>query len=55
MATLQGKMALVTGALRGIGRATAMALADAGARVLVYYRRAAAQPQFHGDCLSISI
>ncbi len=45
MATLQGKTALVTGASRGIGRATALALADAGARVLVYYRRAAASSQ----------
>jgi 3-oxoacyl-[acyl-carrier protein] reductase len=43
MATLQGKTALVTGASRGIGRATALALADAGARVLVHYRRAAAE------------
>jgi 3-oxoacyl-[acyl-carrier protein] reductase len=40
MATLQGKTALVTGASRGIGRATALAIADAGARVLVHYRRA---------------
>jgi 3-oxoacyl-[acyl-carrier protein] reductase len=31
----------VTGASRGIGRATALALADAGARVLVHYRSAA--------------
>jgi 3-oxoacyl-[acyl-carrier protein] reductase len=43
MATLQGKTALVTGASRGIGRATALALADAGARVLVHYRRAVAE------------
>ena len=41
MATLQGKTALVTGASRGIGRATASALADAGARVLVHYGRSA--------------
>lgn len=39
--TLQGKTALVTGASRGIGRATASALADAGARVLVHYGRSA--------------
>jgi NAD(P)-dependent dehydrogenase (short-subunit alcohol dehydrogenase family) len=34
---LSNKTALVTGASRGIGRATAIALADAGARVLVHY------------------
>jgi len=39
MATLRGKTALVTGASRGIGRATASALADAGAQVLVHYGR----------------
>jgi 3-oxoacyl-[acyl-carrier protein] reductase len=41
MATLRGKTALVTGASRGIGRATASALADAGAQVLVHYGRSA--------------
>jgi 3-oxoacyl-[acyl-carrier protein] reductase len=41
MTPLQGKTALVTGASRGIGRATASALADAGARVLVHYGRSA--------------
>jgi 3-oxoacyl-[acyl-carrier protein] reductase len=41
MAVLQGKTALVTGASRGIGRATAAALAEAGARVLVHYGRSA--------------
>ena len=37
--TLQNKTALVTGASRGIGRATAAALARAGAHVLVHYGR----------------
>jgi NAD(P)-dependent dehydrogenase (short-subunit alcohol dehydrogenase family) len=41
MATLQGKTALVTGASRGIGRATASALANAGAHVFVHYGRSA--------------
>jgi 3-oxoacyl-[acyl-carrier protein] reductase len=41
MATLQGKTALVTGASRGIGRATASALSNAGAHVLVHYGRSA--------------
>ena len=41
MTALQGKTALVTGASRGIGRATASALADAGAHVLVHYGRSA--------------
>jgi NAD(P)-dependent dehydrogenase (short-subunit alcohol dehydrogenase family) len=39
MPTLQYKTALVTGASRGIGRATASALASAGAHVLVHYGR----------------
>jgi 3-oxoacyl-[acyl-carrier protein] reductase len=37
MITLSGKTALVTGASRGIGRASALALAAAGAQVLVHY------------------
>ncbi len=45
MATLQNKTALVTGASRGIGRATASALADAGAHVLVHYGRSAKEAE----------
>jgi len=37
MNTLNGKTALVTGASRGIGRATALALAQGGAQVLVHF------------------
>jgi 3-oxoacyl-[acyl-carrier protein] reductase len=41
MLELENKTALVTGASRGIGRATALALARAGAHVLVHYGRSA--------------
>jgi NAD(P)-dependent dehydrogenase (short-subunit alcohol dehydrogenase family) len=39
MTGLTDKTALVTGASRGMGRATALALAAAGARVIVHYGR----------------
>jgi 3-oxoacyl-[acyl-carrier protein] reductase len=45
MTTLQNKTALVTGASRGIGRATAAALAEAGAHVLVHYGRSAKEAE----------
>jgi 3-oxoacyl-[acyl-carrier protein] reductase len=38
--SLSGKTALVTGASRGIGRASALALGHVGAQVLVHYARA---------------
>jgi NAD(P)-dependent dehydrogenase (short-subunit alcohol dehydrogenase family) len=45
MAGLQDKTALVTGASRGIGRAIAAALAEAGAQVLVHYGRSAEEAE----------
>jgi 3-oxoacyl-[acyl-carrier protein] reductase len=43
--TLQNKTALVTGASKGIGRATALALAKAGAHVVVHYGRSAQEAE----------
>jgi 3-oxoacyl-[acyl-carrier protein] reductase len=45
MPTLTGKTALVTGASRGMGRASALALAAAGAQVLVHYGRGAKEAE----------
>ncbi len=45
MFNLSGKTALVTGASRGIGRASALALAETGAQVLVHYGRGAVEAE----------
>lgn len=45
MNTLAGKTAIVTGASRGSGRAAALALAKAGAQVIVHYRHSANEAQ----------
>jgi len=42
---LEGQIALVTGASRGLGRAIAIALAEAGADVAINYRNAAKQAE----------
>jgi 3-oxoacyl-[acyl-carrier protein] reductase len=39
MSILEGQIALVTGGSRGIGRAVALQLADAGAQVILHYHR----------------
>jgi NAD(P)-dependent dehydrogenase (short-subunit alcohol dehydrogenase family) len=65
MTTLQNKTAFVTGASRGICRATAAALAEAGAHVLVHYGRSAQEAESlvaeiqtkggHADAISVDL
>lgn len=46
---LQGKLALVTGAARRVGRVVAMALAQRGARLAIHYNRSRAEAQRLAD------
>lgn len=53
---LRGKTAIVTGASRGIGRATALRLAEAGANVVVnYYQYEAAALAVVSECLTFGV
>ena len=46
---LEGKVAVVTGATSGIGRATALRFAEAGARVAIVGRNAQALKEVAGE------
>lgn len=51
MGSLDKKVALVTGGSRGIGKAIALALAEAGAHVMISYRNSAADAQTVVDAI----
>ncbi len=48
---LDGKVALITGASRGIGRETALRMAEAGARVVVNYNRSEREAEEVSDAI----
>ena len=52
MKRFQGKVALITGASRGIGRGIALCLADVGADVVVNYRSHAEEAQQVADAIT---
>jgi 3-oxoacyl-[acyl-carrier protein] reductase len=54
MTHTETKTALVTGASRGIGRATALALANAGVRVIIHYGRSASEANALGKEIKTS-
>ena len=54
MTTLQNKTALVTGASRGIGRATTLALARAGAHILIHFGRSRQEAESLADEIKTS-
>src|SRR5439155_18956393 len=49
---LKGRIVFVTGASAGIGRATALAFASEGARLLLAARRAAKLAEVASECLT---
>ena len=55
MASLEGKVAVVTGASSGIGRATALELARRGARVVAAARRLEALESVAGECRALGV
>ena len=52
MATLDGKVALITGASRGIGRGIALCMARAGADIVVSYRSHPEEAQQVADAIA---
>lgn len=50
-ASLRGQTALITGAAKRIGRATALALAEAGAHIVVHYHTAQAEADVLAEAL----